>query len=131
MALFRPAFLRSTFRESRVRKPPTRSLAQGVVRLEQRLGDAVLEGSRLAAHSAARDVGGDIETALGGVSGMRTSVRSRGRPKYSSTGRLLTVILPSPGVRITRAMAVLRLPVAVYLTKFHLPILGLVRMLGA
>ena len=46
------------------------------------------------------------------VSGMRAWVTSTGRPKNSSIGRPLQVICPVPGVRVTRATEVLRLPVA-------------------
>ena len=46
------------------------------------------------------------------ASGIRAWVTSTGRPKNSSMGRPLQVMVPVPGVMVTRATEVLRLPVA-------------------
>ena len=43
--------------------------------------------------------------------GWRMIIRDDSRPKYSSAGRSLTVISPSPARSLTRATEVLRLPV--------------------
>ena len=45
-------------------------------------------------------------------SAWRMTMRDVSRSKYSSAGLSLTVILPVPGESQTRAIAVLRLPVA-------------------
>src|SRR5580704_12237206 len=45
-------------------------------------------------------------------SAWRSTMRDVSRSKYSSTGRPLTTMLPLPCLSQTRAMAVLRLPVA-------------------
>src|SRR5690606_10133298 len=43
--------------------------------------------------------------------------RTRGRPKYSTASRPLTIMRPVPGTRRTRATAVFRRPVAIYSSK--------------
>jgi hypothetical protein len=73
---------------------------QGFVVLDQRAGDAQADRTGLAGGAAAG--GGDDDVELFG---------RLGRPKNSSSGRSLTVMLPVPLRRKTRATEDLRRPV--------------------
>ena len=114
-APLRPAFLRSTSRASRVRKPCSLELrAQLGIGLDERAGDAVAQRTGLAGDAAAVAAGAHVEAlAQPGRARAARSRRAQRRraPKYSSSARPLTVKCPVPGVRITRATDVLRLPV--------------------
>ena len=84
--------------------------------LDERPGDPVTQRAGLAGDAAAVQPGAEIEPSLepGDASGASATVRSASRGKYSSSGRPLIQVDPSPGRRITRATEVLRLPVPRY-----------------
>src|SRR3569832_2217312 len=88
--------------------------AERLVMLHQRAGNAVPDGAGLTTVAAAahgdREIHG-VHRVLVSSNGWRTMRSAVSRPKYSSMVRLLMVILPEPGLRNTRADAVLRRPV--------------------
>ena len=83
-AFFRPYFLRSTTRASRVRKPP--SLARrGSRRLEQSTGNAVTQSAGLTRDAAAVDTGDDVEV----IDGVRHLERGLRIVEQSLTAEIL------------------------------------------
>ena len=114
-AFFRPYFLRSLTRASRVRKPAFFSAGRFVrVDHDQRAGDAQPQRAGLAGDAAAGDPGDDVELARPRSSVTNGSLMSCWCTlfgKYSSSVRPLIGHWPVPGTMRTRAMASLRRPV--------------------
>ena len=83
------------------------------VELKQGAGNAVADGAGLAVGAAAGDVDADVQFVRRAGDGQRLSDRVRrvSAGNRFQTARPLTVILPVPVARRTRAMAVLRRPV--------------------
>src|SRR4029077_8911110 len=114
-ARFRPYFLRSFSRESRVSRPAALSTGRNS-------GSAAMSARAIPWHTAPACPAMPppktlTETSNRPVvsvtrSGCVTTVSRSRRPKYSLGGRLLTTMTPSPGTMRTRATAVLRRPVA-------------------
>jgi hypothetical protein len=88
-------------------------LAQLDVEDHQSAGDAELDGIGLAVDAATLDGGEDVEglVDVGDAEGSLAAARCAGVTKYSSNCLPLTVNLPEPGRRKTRAIALLRRPV--------------------
>src|SRR5262249_30341064 len=113
-ALWRPYFLRSTARESRVMKPAFLSAG--------RYSGSIWRSARVMPWrmATAWALTPPPQTFTSVVycpvvevtsKGWRMIRRDDSRPKYSSAGRVLTVISPLPERSLTRATEVLRLPV--------------------
>src|SRR5262249_7145425 len=116
-ALCRPAFLRSTMRASRVRKPCRLRgiLISGSASTSARampclIAPAWPEGPPPCTRTRRSYVAAASATS----SGASTIWRCTARGKYSSSVRPLIQVFPSPGRRMTRATDVLRLPVPRY-----------------
>ena len=112
-ALWRPAFLRSTMRASRVRKP-SRLSTRGA-RDPPRRGRARCRAAapRPGRWGRRRECGPGCQSAprRRPSEGPSPLVRRASRGKYDSSERPLIHVAPSPGRRSTRATDVLRLPV--------------------
>jgi hypothetical protein len=111
-ALARPYFLRSTTRESRVRKPPCFSTAQLGLVVGQRLGQPVAHRAGLAREAAAGDGADDVVLMQPVGRDQRLlddHLLSTGRAKYCGHLLPLTVNRPLPGLTQTRATAFLAL----------------------
>lgn len=83
-AFFRPYFLRSTMRASRVRNPGLLQLVAILAGLEKGAGDAKAKGAGLAGASAAVDAGDDVEVPLG----VGHLERCEGRVKLACTRKV-------------------------------------------
>src|SRR5205085_6216540 len=124
-ALWRPAFLRSTIRASRVRKPARLSGTR-------RFGSASTRARAIPCRTApawplgpppcTRTRRSYVPSAPATLSGASASIRCAARGKYWSIVRPLIHVLPSPGRRITRATDVFRLPVPRYWAMSAIPL---------
>src|SRR6185436_14463188 len=123
-ALCSPAFLRSTIRASRVRKPARLSGTRSS-------GSASTSARAIPWRTApawplgpppwTRTRTSKVPSTPATLSGASASSRCVARGKYCSIVRPLNQVVPSPGRRITRATEVLRLPVPAYAASSVMP----------
>ena len=114
-AFLRPYFLLSFSRASRVRRPAFFSVGPQLgIELDERPGDAHAQRAGLAGDAAAVDRGVDVVDLVGAREPQRLGddhALGRRREVVARTARRLTVMVPVPGRRRTRATASLRRPV--------------------
>src|SRR5207248_7295458 len=116
-ALWSPAFLRSTTRASRVRKPARLSAARssGLTSTSARAMPCLIAPAWPDGPPPCRRTRRSYwPSRPATLSGAVASIRCTMRGKYSSIVLPLTQVAPLPGRRITRATEVLRLPVPRY-----------------